>query len=413
MTVNAGTDIVENGLVVNYDPANLNSFLNTTSYTNLVAYPEDMSYWTTGPAVNYVNSTLNAIVAPDGTTTADKLYEVSGTGTIHIFALTSFLTTGVNYNVSFYAKAGERKILGCGSNNGLGSIKVDLSLGTIVSGSGRIFPVGNGWYKVLTTITPGGGRGIYMGICDDSGNNVYNGDGSSGLYVWGVRAELADNWTNYTSVGGTTLRHILKNDVSTLYPAGIVGSVGYSSSNSGSFTFNGSANNFIQLYPNMLQHESGNPFTISFWFKSSNNAGLFGQGTNIDPSLGAGWVPAAYIDSSGYLRTSFFWGGATTNQSVSSIVVNDSIWRNLTVTFASNSHKSYLNGTLYDTISKTQNYYSATYNYFLGAAPVGGWPNSSSTWLNGNISQFLYYNRALSDTEILKNFNATRGRFNV
>ena len=273
MTINAGTNIVEDSLIINYDPANEKSFLNAATYTNLVAYPEDMSYWTLGYSVNYVNSTLNTIAAPDGTTTADKVYEVSGTNTIHIFAVTVFLTTGVNYNVSFYAKAGERKIVGFGSNNGLGSGKVDLSNGTIVSGSPRIFPVGNGWYKILTTITPGGGRGIYMGICDDSGNNVYNGDGSSGLYVWGVRAELADRWTNYTSVGGTLLRHILQNDVSSSYPAGIVGSVGYSSSNSGSFTFNGSSNNFIQLYPNMLQHESGNPFSISFWFKASNKIG--------------------------------------------------------------------------------------------------------------------------------------------
>lgn len=413
MTVNAGTNIVEDSLIINYDPANEKSFLNAATYTNLVAYPEDMYYWTLGYSVNYVNSTLNAIAAPDGTTTADKVYEVSGTSTIHIFAVTGFLTTGVNYNVSFYAKAGERKIVGFGSNNGLGSGKVDLSNGTIVSGTPRIFPVGNGWYKILTTITPGGGRGIYMGICDDSGNNVYNGDGSSGLYVWGVRAELADRWTNYTSVGGTLLRHILQNDVSSSYPAGIVGSVGYSSSNSGSFTFNGSSSNFIQLYPNMLQHESGNPFSISFWFKASNSGGIFGQGTSTDVSSGAGWVPAAYIDSSGYLRTSFFWGGTSTNQSVSTVVVNDSIWRNFTVTFASGSHKSYLNGVLYDTISKTQNYYSAIYNYFLGAAPVGAWPNSSSTWLNGSISQFLYYNKALSDAEVLQNFNATRGRFGV
>ena len=29
MTVNAGTDIIENGLIINYDPANLMSYLNS------------------------------------------------------------------------------------------------------------------------------------------------------------------------------------------------------------------------------------------------------------------------------------------------------------------------------------------------------------------------------------------------
>lgn len=411
MTTNCGTDIVENGLVINYDPANTYSYLNTSSFTNLVTSPEDMSAWTSSSAVNYVSSTLNAITSPDGTTTADKVYENTGTSTIHIFAVTGFLTSGVQYNVSFYAKAGERKILGCGSNNGLGSIKVDLNSGAITSGSGRVFPVGNGWYKILTKVTPGGGRGIYMGICDDTGNNVYSGDGSSGLYVWGVRAELGDSWNNYTSVGGTTLRHIIKNDVSNLYPACVSKTVSYNSSNSGSFSFNGT-DGYIQLEPNFMIND-GNPFTISMWFKASNNGGLFGQGTTLGPGTGNGWVPAAYIDSSGYLKTSFYWGGSTSNQSTSTIQVNDSIWRNLTVTFSSTSHKSYLNGVLYDTISKTQTYYSSTYNYYLGAAEIASWPASGSVYLNGNISQFLYYNTALSDVEVLKNFNATRGRFSV
>lgn len=411
MTVNAGTDIIENGLIINYDPANLMSYLNSSRYNNLIQYPEDMSFWTTGPASNYVSSTLNAITAPDGTTTADKLYENTGTNTIHIFALTGFLTSGISYNVSFYAKAGERKVIGCGSNNSLGSCKVDLSSGAVIAGSARVFPVGNGWFKILCNVTPGGGRGVYMGICDDSGNNVYSGDGSSGLYAWGFRAELGDTWTNYTSVNGTTLRHIIKNDISNLYFGCLSKTVSYSSEGSGSFSFNGT-DGYIQLQPNFMIND-GNPFTISFWFKSSNNGGLFGQGTQLDPTLGSGWVPSAYIDSSGYLRSSFHWGGSTGNQSTSSIQVNDSTWRNFTVTFASNSHKSYLNGILYDTISKTQTYYSATYNYYLGAAPVGSWPSASSTYLNGKISQFLYYNRALSDTEVMKNFNATRGRFTV
>lgn len=411
MTVNAGTDIIENGLIINYDPANLMSYLNSSSYNNLIQYPEDMSFWTTGSASNYVSSTLNAITAPDGTTTADKLYENTGTNTIHIFALTGFLTTGISYNVSFYAKAGERKVIGCGSNNSLGSCKVDLSSGAVIAGSARVFPVGNGWFKILCNVTPGGGRGVYVGICDDSGNNVYNGDGSSGLYAWGFRAELGDTWTNYTSVNGTTLRHIVKNDISNLYFGCLSKTVSYSSEGSGSFSFNGT-DGYIQLQPNFMIND-GNPFTISFWFKASNNGGLFGQGAHIEPVEGAGWVPSAYIDSSGYLRSSFYWGGSTSNQSTSSIQVNDSIWRNFTVTFASNSHKSYLNGVLYDTISKTQTYYSATYNYYLGAAPIGDWPSSRDRYLDGKISQFLHYNRALSDTEVMKNFNATRSRFGI
>jgi hypothetical protein len=65
----------------------------------------------------------------------------------------------------------------------------------------------------------------------------------------------------------------------------------------------------------------------------------------------------------------------------------------------------------FGTISKTHQSYSATYYYYLGSGKNTSWPNAGNMTLSGNISNFMFYNRALSATEVLQNYNATKGRY--
>jgi hypothetical protein len=83
-----------------------------------------------------------------------------------------------------------------------------------------------------------------------------------------------------------------------------------------------------------------------------------------------------------------------------------------TQTGNSNRLKCYINGSLL----------SVTYN---GTIPSTSGPSNSVfsignsqglgniNYANGNIAQVLIYNRALSDTEVLQNYNATKGRFGL
>jgi hypothetical protein len=138
---------------------------------------------------------------------------------------------------------------------------------------------------------------------------------------------------------------------------------------------------------------------------------ILGQESGSTPGTGGGWAPAIYVDTNGKLRTSCFWGGSTTNQSVSSASVNDNRWHLVNVTFESTSHKSYIDGVLFDTITKTQYGYSATYYYYLGSGRNTSWTNFGNMTLTGNISNFIFYNKALTATEILQNYHATKGRY--
>ena len=191
----------------------------------------------------------------------------------------------------------------------------------------------------------------------------------------------------------------------------LVNGIGFSSQNNGSFFYDGS-DDYFRLPTNFFNPDSGTPFTVSVWFKTGTSGMIFGQENGATPGTGSGWVPAIYVDTNGKLRTSCFYGGNTA-QSVSTISVNDNLWHQIIVTFESSSQKSYLDGILFGTLSKTHQNYSATYYYYLGSGKNTGWPNAGNMTLSGNISNFMFYNRALSATEILQNYNATKRRYRL
>jgi len=194
--------------------------------------------------------------------------------------------------------------------------------------------------------------------------------------------------------------------------ATLVNGVGFTSSNNGSFFFD-ATDDYCRLPTNFFIHDSGTSFSVSLWFKTSTTGMILGQENGATPGTGSGWVPAIYVDTNGKLRTSCFWGGSTANQSTSSASVNDNLWHQVNVTFESTSHKSYLDGVLFDTITKTQTSYSGTYYYYIGSGKNSSWTSTGNMTFSGNISNFLFYNRALTSAEILQNYNATKKRYGL
>jgi len=147
-------------------------------------------------------------LAPDGTLTADKIVENLGSGLHFINQINIPYTAGVTYSISNYFKAGERtkayvympSPMFSASDR---SVLLDLTSGTYTySGSGTVTmtDVGNGWWKVVLTITAaasGSGYGNSVNLADASGNLSYAGDGISGLYRWGAQLEPGTTATDY------------------------------------------------------------------------------------------------------------------------------------------------------------------------------------------------------------------------
>lgn len=154
----------------------------------------------------------NAVMAPDGTTTADKLVEDSTASNTHFLsqAVTLAGGAGKRFGVSVFARAGERTDLllrGTDATNTFQAV-FNLTTGQVTSsttaGTGvhvRSYVetwldwLGFTWYRCVVVGTAGAATANVSGLIMlvSGGSNTYTGDGSSGLYLWGAQLEETDN----------------------------------------------------------------------------------------------------------------------------------------------------------------------------------------------------------------------------
>lgn len=184
------------------------------SATNLLKYSEqfDNAVWTKARS----SIALNAIVAPDGTLTGDKLVEDAVYGSHYIYGVVA-LTSGTAYTYSVFVKAAERKITSItffGTNGAfaVGAASFDLEAGTVLAKessltSASITKVGDGWFRVsatgMATATTSGNIGLHTIATDASYS--YTGDGTSGIYIWGAQVEAGTQPTSYIKTEATTV----------------------------------------------------------------------------------------------------------------------------------------------------------------------------------------------------------------
>lgn len=135
---------------------------------------------------------VNVAVAPDGTTTAERLIEDTSTGTHQIYVLPGL---GINtYTRTIYAKANGRTQFELTQESG-GNARFTLTgAGTAValgSNTVSIQALDNGWYRCSSTFTVTGIFGLYLVLYNGSTTN-YTGDGTSGILVWGAQLNVAN-----------------------------------------------------------------------------------------------------------------------------------------------------------------------------------------------------------------------------
>lgn len=142
----------------------------------------------------------NAITAPDGTLTADKIVEASSGSTQH--RLDQLITTviGQQYTASVFVKAGERTQVQLRFVDASADVGYDLSTATpfSVTAAGLGYgisavPGQSGWYRCWISSVATATTTNFRINLSSAGNNSYAGDGTSGLYVWGGCLTLAAN----------------------------------------------------------------------------------------------------------------------------------------------------------------------------------------------------------------------------
>lgn len=183
-------------------------FMSAAQEQNLLQYSEtiDNSYWDKTRST----VTANAIAAPDGTVTAELLSEDTNSGT-HIVRQNTPAdvpqTAGKSYVFSGYLKSGSRTQARLKFEGSAHQASIDLTAGTITNDgfdSVSISDEGNGWFRFAAVETADVTNDplIQIALLNDSGQSTYSGDGSSGLYVWGLQLEVGTSPGTYHRTEG-------------------------------------------------------------------------------------------------------------------------------------------------------------------------------------------------------------------
>lgn len=214
--------------------------------TNLLTYSEQFDNVTWIKA----NTTISADIeiAPDNTTTGDKLVSDVTTSSTHL--VQSALVGGAGtYTFSVFAKSAGYDFIELVCNNPASGQFFDLANGTVLGSSGTaptnatITEYANGWYRCTITQTLTLISRINIYISENGTSRTFNGDGTSGVFLWGAQIEAGSYPTSYIKTEASTVTRAAE----TLSKTGLAPELGDSE---GTMYFEGSfsdVNSFVGL----------------------------------------------------------------------------------------------------------------------------------------------------------------------
>lgn len=188
------------GAVGNVDLALDTYYLRGAYATNLILRSQEINDATW--IKSNVTITTDAIIAPDGTATAEKI--VANTTNASHFAYQSVATSGAN-TLSVYAKANGENWIRLQAVDA-GSAWFDLqngNVGTVTGGTASIYDVGNGWFRCVITSNYVGVNNYILTANNDNVSS-YVGDGVSGVYIWGAQLETGSSPGPYVVTTGAS-----------------------------------------------------------------------------------------------------------------------------------------------------------------------------------------------------------------
>ena len=172
----------------------------------------------------------------------------------------------------------------------------------------------------------------------------------------------------------------------------------FNSANGGSIVFDGT-DDYVSTSLLATKLE----FTIFMWVKL--NQTLNNDVLCVDD--GSGYLFLGFADSTNKIYMGAFDSSSKIAKSTN--VINTNQIYNFVGTYKANETvKLYINGFL-DSQSATT---LAATGIGANVSPLKFFKNASS-YSNGNIYQTLLYSRAITDTEVLQNFNATKSKFGL
>ena len=173
----------------------------------------------------------------------------------------------------------------------------------------------------------------------------------------------------------------------------------FSSANGGSIVFDGT-NDWANFPSNSNYNVGTRDFSIFCWIKS-NNKNNYQTILSLDNAANGNGIILYTNVTNGVLRT---WVGNVAQNG--SIDITNNTWNYIGIVKISGSVTHYINSVSNVTFVSSNSVVS-NQNLRLGSYDGAGY------MYNGNISQVSIYNKALSQSEIKQNFNATKSRFGL
>jgi len=188
---------------------------------------------------------------------------------------------------------------------------------------------------------------------------------------------------------GTTWRDITFNQNN----GTLVNGPTFNSGNGGSIVFDG-VDDYITI-PTI----TNNIYTIDFWYKMGGNDGSYGYFASSGDNgfaIGEGGPVIGYGQ--------FYYWNSSVSTGLGSIPSTTN-WNHICtlINVSTNNIQIYGNG--------TQLSNSTISNMSTSISNIGRYITSNTHYLKGNLASYKIYNRALSASEILQNYNATKGRY--
>jgi hypothetical protein len=191
----------------------------------------------------------------------------------------------------------------------------------------------------------------------------------------------------------------------------------FNSSNGGSIAFDGT--NDFGSFPTGNLPSGNSEISFNCWIKWNGTYStiygdfIIGYGNDQGPNL----VPLIIIRATNKASLEFGSGSGVVNSSTS---ITSGSWVNISATYDKSFNKIYINGSLDGTTA----YSSASIQLSGSNGTNGGIGTIFSVYgnlstparygaFNGNVSLVQIYNRALSASEVLQNYNAIKSRFGL
>jgi hypothetical protein len=182
----------------------------------------------------------------------------------------------------------------------------------------------------------------------------------------------------------------------------LVNGVGYNADNKGTMVFDGVNDYSVFNAVNSLN------FTTQFWVKFYKFvSGNSGYATISNASSTNNGYMIYQSTNSPYNRIKVFvcTPSLVPLDTTSTLLVNT--WYNVAVKYDGNNISISINSILDNSIPQTGNVTTNPGQLVIGRVGY------SSSYFNGEIANIQIYNRALSESEITQNFEATRGRYSI